>query len=311
MAKLVRPSEPRFRNQAEEALCAALAFGLPDAFVVCQARSASGIVCLHPDLGAMALVTIPAEWRLDEASGNWVDQGGNPVDSPNSLASAAAAALSEACGGIPMTAVAVALREDASDGVLAAPLDRIPTAVALAMDKAAHEPLGRAGIVAVTEHLTSAAQAAVSQNPPQEIDRMIVRMIEACVENVLGERRIFVAGVELRSHDVAGPSFMLPAILIAAAEAWAPVVVSRDGEGGFHVRLTPDPQALLGYRVSEVTPSASLLLFLPIVNLVRKSIEGSDCNLDGAVDIFARWLKKNQLDAEIVEDIEIRVVASV
>src|SRR3546814_14149269 len=116
-----------------------------------------------------------------------------------------------------------------------------------------------------------------------------------CVESALDGRPATVAGLDIRAADIADPAFLLPAILIAAAEEWAPVVASRGGQGGFLVRLTKDKEALLGYRVVGITPSAPLLLFIPVLNPVHRSVTKVECVLDGTVTRFARWLPERHL----------------
>lgn len=137
-----------------------------------------------------------------------------------------------------------------------------------------------------------------------------IRMTEACVERALAGRPVSVTGIEIGPADVAGSRFLLPAILVAAAQDWAVPVVASKGQGGFLIRLSSDPGAILGYRVSEIDASAPLLLFLPIVNLIRRSVVGGECRLDASVDAFCRFLTRNGLDAGAMEDVDVRVATS-
>src|SRR3546814_12690363 len=86
-----------------------------------------------------------------------------------------------------------------------------------------------------------------SQAPDRHIrpvnDKALLRLTEMCVESALDGRPATVAGLDIRAADIADPAFLLPAILIAAAEEWAPVVASRGGQGGFLVRLTKDKRS--------------------------------------------------------------------
>src|SRR3546814_806252 len=130
------------------------------------------------------------------------------------------------------------------------------------------------------------------------------------VGSALEGRPATVAGRDIRAADIADPAFLLPAILIAAAEDWAPGVASRGGQGGFLVRLAKDKEALLGYRVVSITPSAPLLLFIPVLNLIHRSVTKGECVLDGAVALFARWLRESNLDEDLMDDTRVRIVDS-
>lgn len=147
--------------------------------------------------------------------------------------------------------------------------------------------------------------------PTSRNSKALMRMVEYCVAAVARDKPIFVAGVQVRPDDVADPQFLLPAILIAAADQWVPVVCGKGRKGGFHIKLKSNPDALLGLEVVEITPSAPFLFFIPVTHLIRSSEQDGELGLDGAVVSFARWLSKNKLDAELVEDIDIRVALSV
>lgn len=145
---------------------------------------------------------------------------------------------------------------------------------------------------------------------PPQINPSLLRMIERCVERPLDGHDAWVCGVVVDASDIADPNFMLPALLIAAAEKWAIPVVASKGKGGFLVRLSPDSNAILGYRVSGLDVSSPLLLFLPIVNLIRRSRVGGEFTLDAMVELFARFLKTNDLDSSAIADVEVRVATS-
>lgn len=138
----------------------------------------------------------------------------------------------------------------------------------------------------------------------------LLRLAEACVSKVLAGRSVWVASVEIDAKDVVSPGFMLPAILVHAAQDWALPVVGSKGQGGFTMRLTPDPKSILGYKVSGVRLSSPVLLFLPIVNLVRRSFSGGECVLDDTVRRFADFLTLNGLDAGIMGDVDVRVASA-
>jgi hypothetical protein len=155
---------------------------------------------------------------------------------------------------------------------------------------------------------------AMSELPQQDddaiLDWRIMRTIEACVDRALGGRQSFVAGLEIEAADVAGPKFLLPALLVGAAKNWTLPVIASKGAGGFLIRLKKDESAILGYRVADIEMSSPLLLFLPIVNLVRTSFVGNECSFDSVVEEFARFLKDNRYNASGIDDLDVKVATS-
>jgi len=149
-----------------------------------------------------------------------------------------------------------------------------------------------------------------SASTKDELPPSVVRMTEACIDRALDGSYAWVAGIEIAAADVAGPRFLLPAILVAAAERWALPVAASGGKGGFEIGLVQDDGAVLGYRVTNIRASAPLLLFLPIVSLVKGSFRKGECHLDDVVRSFARFLRRNGLNSSAIEDVDVRIVAS-
>jgi hypothetical protein len=153
--------------------------------------------------------------------------------------------------------------------------------------------------------------------PDENMSPGMIRFAELSIEHAVGGREIFVCGVGVTPFEVASPAFLLPALVICAAEAWTPVVISKGGKGGFLTALRNDRDALLGYRVASLTPAAPLLMFIPIVHLLRTLIkvrgEGhhGEIDLDPMVAQFGRWLAKNKLDTSAISDVDVRVATSV
>jgi len=185
----------------------------------------------------------------------------------------------------------------------------IDIAVAMAKGAQSRPPLGVEAAAKI-----SAAVGGNGEKPDTDnkavLSPHMVRLAEACVEKALDGRSVWVAGVPIDIKDVASPSFLLPAVLIDAALTWTIPVVARNGNGGFLVRMTPDPKAVLGYRVTGLDASAPLLLFLPFVNIIRRSFANDECILDGTVQRFSDFLSDNGLENGILEDVDVRVAAS-
>lgn len=181
---------------------------------------------------------------------------------------------------------------------------------AMARGSGSRPVLGEEGAAKVLAALASPSPAGLATAAHPPLSPHVLRLAEACVEKALGGQTVWVAGVEIDAKDVVGPNFMLPAVLIHAAMDWAIPVVASKGEGGFTVKLSPDPKAILGYRVSGMNLSSPVLLFLPIVNLVRRSFSNGECVLDDTVRKFAEFLTVNGLDTDVVGDVDVRVAST-
>lgn len=331
MARLI-PALPRFTGHKEEVVGLALEGGLSDDFIVSLPRSPDNatFIVLHPDLGAAVIRICAGAHRWDVDAQSWFDADDVPWAcdaAAESLLKSLREALGDAIAGCPVVPMFVfpdgltgpehpSLCRSTSAGDLAQRLrDLMEGAVGewrggdewaerlLQVLTPGASPYQRGAIPKAQAdwraRQIAAKEASVlpADHPVRKVnDAAILRLTEMCMEDALAGRTASVAGLDLTAADLADPSFLLPAILIAASEDWAPVVASRGGRGGFLIRLSRDPNALLGYRVEGVTPSAALLLFIPVVNLMHKSIANGECILDDAVARFARWLRERDLD---------------
>lgn len=144
--------------------------------------------------------------------------------------------------------------------------------------------------------------------PPSE---NLLLCAEAVVRRALPDGNAFAFGVQLEARDVVDPAFLLPAILVCAAKRWAPPVVAAGKQGGFVVRIAPNPVAVLGYQVVGLEVSSPVLFFLPIVDLVRKSRLNGECWLDGVIDEFGAYLAERGADGAMLADLDVRVAVGV
>lgn len=131
-----------------------------------------------------------------------------------------------------------------------------------------------------------------------------------CIERALDGAVPVVCGVEMDIDDLAAANFMLPALLISSALTWTIPVVAQKGKGGFLVHLERDADALLGYRVIGLDTSSPILLFLPMIDLIRRATRNGECDLDIVLHRFADFLIINGMDASALEDVDIRVVST-
>ncbi len=339
MARMV-PALPRQNlARAEKDLALAIEDQLEDQYLLFQPTPARGAVIAHPEEGIFVFVCMPG---LRPAGGGWADADGRPVD-PAETAAAAAGAFREIAGPEAEGAVGLVFVPDLPKGLVRPPLVAGLTPVAIADSvlaacrAAAGTPPGEAGVERLLQKMspgTSPYQAgkvteaqaswraaradleaeamslAAGDRGDEEPDRAILKMIDACVMHALNGARPWLQGLPMRESEISSPRHLLAPLIVAAAEDWAQIVAGRGGRGGFHVRLRPDEQSLLYFRVVEIIPSAPLLLYLPIVNLLRRSCRGEQCVLDDVVRTFRRWLIKNGLEGIVNDDIEVRIATS-
>lgn len=165
-------------------------------------------------------------------------------------------------------------------------------------------------IIKISALLDAERPVANTTTAPRELSPNILKMAESCVSKALGGDTAWIVGVPIGIQDIVSPSFLLPAILVDAALTWTLPVVAAKGEGGFLIRMTPDPNSVLGYRVIDVDAAAPVLLFLPFVNIIRRSFANGECILDGTLERFSDFLTNNGLDNGALEDVDVRVVVS-
>jgi hypothetical protein len=339
MARMV-PALPRQNlGEAERALVLAIEDQLEDHYVLFQPTAARGPVLVHPEEGIFVFVCVPG---LSPAGSGWRDKEGREIE-PQVLADAAAEAFHELAGpaatgckgvvfapGVPMAFAKPPL----VSGMRPLPISESVLGATRAL--ASSTPPGIAGIERLLQTLAPGTSpyvpdeitdsqrawraeradledrvaATALARPDGEPDRAFIKMIDAIVAETLQGKQPWLHGLMVRESEISSPRHLLGPLIVAAAENWAPIVASRRGRGGFHVRLRSDPASLLYYRVTDIVPSAPLLLFLPIVNLLRRSCDAEQCVLDGIVSTFRNWLVKNGLEGVDEEDIEVRIATS-
>ncbi|NTF17541.1 hypothetical protein G6L37_03960 [Agrobacterium rubi] len=162
------------------------------------------------------------------------------------------------------------------------------------------------GADAVTK-LKAAIQSIPRPMAPRGVSANVLLVAETVVRKVLKDERAWLYGIDIGAKDIVSPSYLLPAVLTVAAMRWAPPVVAAGKQGGFTVSLAPSSTAVLGYSVSGVDIANPVLFFLPIVDVVRRSFKGGECWVDGIVEQYADYMKK-QGHASDVQDLEVRVV---
>lgn len=148
---------------------------------------------------------------------------------------------------------------------------------------------------------------------PMRDDDPLLVLIRQSILNTIQGRKIFSHGVRINIDDIVGPKELLPIILITAAENWTPIVVSKNGVGGFHVYLKTDLDSYTGYTVTNIEPSSTLLLIMPIMELFKKSIkviQGEEAIvLDEVIYRFHVFIKTRDLNPVNIEMIAYRIMS--
>lgn len=345
MARIV-PARPRGGSTAEEAAINTLEAALDDSFVVLQRGPAEGsLVVLHPDLGACAVACAvgPSRWDADMEAWIGADAGaaartaskilelqvagmaflpdmpppgpgapGNGHPAAFTASGLAASVVGAMAGSVPPGPGGI---DNAIQAVSpgAASYVRGDVTDAQKLWREERGPVVQAGSGGAFPVITSTASAAAEPTETDiASDDPIILLLRQAAETVSAGRDIFVHGVAISPQELTEPDFLLPALLLTAAEDWAPVVVKKAGKGGFHMRLRTDRQSILGYRLTALEPSAPMLLMLPVLDRIRRSVRTDNQGreeilMDETVRRFARWLEANRLNTDVMGDIDMRI----
>ena len=154
--------------------------------------------------------------------------------------------------------------------------------------------------------MVSVAQQGAPLTVMSDSDPLIL-LIRQAVESASKQVQLTLFDMPVSFPDLAAPDNLLPALLIAVSEDWAPIVASQNERAGFRVRLMTDKRATLGYSVAAIHPSAIFLLLLPIIDKLRKASAGDICVLDGMVSQFMRWIAMNGFNVEPFFEFDFRL----
>lgn len=266
--------------------------GLGDAFTVLPATFYVAII--HPELGLAAIVPNDNERFAQNAASDLTTK-----------AAMAGIAWPAMYFGISQTRIAPPWLIRAGAGSI---VDITTTMKMLALSRPALGSDGAFAVINQLKGIQKAEEAVIIKKmdrPRPSIDGKMLRMIKVTIEKVIKERQVFLAGVDIDIDDLASPSFMLPAILVSAGLKWSIPVLSKKGQGGFLVSMEKDDKAVLGYTVTKIDQSAPLLLFVPMVDVIRRSFKNGDCVMDEVAQEFSDYLDRNKLDNSELGDMEI------
>jgi hypothetical protein len=178
-------------------------------------------------------------------------------------------------------------------------------AVTMARASGQNTEIGEKEMVVVVS-LLKHARKVVRQRAPS-ISPMILTVIETAVRKIIGDTPIMAGGSSVEIEEIAAPEFLLPAILVAAMQTWAIPVAGRKGRGGFTVDLSADSSAVLMYRVSGIETSSPLLLFLPVINIIRRQKRAGEFILDDCIERFGNFMTTNNLNPDFLQDMSVNI----
>ena len=150
----------------------------------------------------------------------------------------------------------------------------------------------------------NAEESAISEWDTKELNDVISAAID--------DRRTYAAGVHVEMNEITAPDWLLPAIAVAAL-ARLPSHAAYLGDDERMITLRLDHTALLGYRVVDVHYTAASFLKESIGIMVARSTRatGEDDDeevfLDSFIKAFDRWLKRNSLDRDAIQDLDVRL----
>lgn len=270
----------------------------------------------HPEMGLCALVIVTGVVLFDERDHRWY--GENPIDPEKisgdaivELATAAKAPMDRICCLVWLTNAFTTTDVPgicvSTDPLMAAAMaERMLNHIANGTDTPLNPWLA-----------TYVVGASGPKGPPSEPVQRISALVEHTLSVMFGDSEAVISGTTLSPADFADPRFLLPAVLVAAAEDWAvtrhamrPNLRKPTGHPGFVLQMTPDPGALLGYRVDGVSPSTQFLVHGPVVSVIRRFRFDGEFTFEDLVGQFARYLQKNGFDSSVVDDYEVRLATS-
>lgn len=246
------------------------------------------IAILHPQFGAAALV----------ADNNKIE------------AETAASEINDAfkMAGVKTTAIPLAISETVVEPpILIRSGPQMATDIAVTMSRAS------ISLQILTEDQYKIAKTTLERHAiarrKRGLDPVLMTMIRGIIAKITEGKKILAGGPEISVEEVTMPEFLLPAILLSAAENWTLPVTAQKGKGGFVVHLKADDSAVLMFRVTHIEVSSPLLLMLPLVDVIRRSKRGEEYVLDECITRFGNFIT-NYLMSELDTSLEVRIATS-
>lgn len=162
-------------------------------------------------------------------------------------------------------------------------------------------PTAPSGIV-IMAGAPEASPVRQTQTKPLPEDDAIVQMLRSGVKAQSGRQRFMLSGLDISQIEVASPTWLLPALLVATAINWSPVVNSARGRGGFHLHLTSTGgETLLGYAACGIEVASPLMMMAPVLDTLKRCLSDDVFVLDALVRTFRDWLQRHSLDHSVLD----------
>ena len=131
----------------------------------------------------------------------------------------------------------------------------------------------------------------------------LLRVLSQAVTNMIGGRRVIMSGIDILPSEVTSSVWLLPALTVATALNWRPVVVGRHGKGGFHVilRSCPPEEAPCGFAVTGIQTTSPTLLVVPVLETFRRTLRDDVFDTDIIMNQFRSWLQRHDINTENVD----------
>jgi hypothetical protein len=160
-------------------------------------------------------------------------------------------------------------------------------------------------VIDILDRAPGVAEAVGDQS---KVDLRLIRLIRGSIAEVTDGKNIYACGITVAITEVASADFLLPAILLAAAETLKLSATTRKGKGGFAFHMRADEKALLTFKVSHIEVSSPRALILSIMDVVRNSERGGEYILDDHITRFGDFVRDDlQLEPQTGEDIKIAI----
>jgi hypothetical protein len=131
-------------------------------------------------------------------------------------------------------------------------------------------------------------------------------LIRGSIAEVTDGKNIFACGIAVGTTEVASPDFLLPAILLAAAENLSVSANAKTGNGSFAFHMKADENALLTFKVSHIEVFSPRILMLSIMDVLHHSERGGEYILDDHITRFGDFIR-DELQVEPPTGLDIKI----
>nr|WP_250807993.1 hypothetical protein [Neorhizobium tomejilense] len=138
------------------------------------------------------------------------------------------------------------------------------------------------------------------------------RLLTACAERALDDRKPWVAGVKISVDHLVSDDFMLAPLLLVAAENWTAPYLAAKRQGGFTFSIVEDSTKLIGYRVTGLKMASPMIVMVSVAAAIRRQCKKDACILDPYLLRFADFIGEIKGSADLFgnDDMDAMLIAS-